>query len=133
MSDESYSLHNIMTNLAARTGSLEGALKTFMENWTIQDKLAHDAQRITYERIDLLGRQLERIATDLENIKQDLAELKKEVDEKVMPTIDTWKLQKAQSLGARGMAVAIWGGAVVVISALAYAADRISGYLFPKP
>jgi hypothetical protein len=128
----SYSLHNVMVNLATRVGSLEGALKTFMENWALQDKLAHDARRTTYERVDLLGRQIERIATDVNNIQQDVAELKKEIDEEVTPVVKAYETQTAKALGAKGVWALIGGVAIAAVSAFAYVADKIAAYLFPK-
>lgn len=137
MSDESsgslgQQAHQLLINLAMRVGSLEGSLKTFMENWAIQDKLAHDARRTVYERLDLIGRQVERIATDVENVQQDVAELKKEVDEDIFPSIKKHDARVDQSIGAKGVWALIAGVAVAAISAIAYAADKLATYLFPK-
>lgn len=122
----------ILTNLAVRVGQLEGTLKTFMENWAQQDKLAHDARRTVYERLDLIGRQVERIAVDVENVQQDVAELKKEIDEEVFPSIKRYDARVQQNIGAKGVWALIAGAAVAGISALAYAADKLAAYLWPK-
>lgn len=136
MNDEDsngYRLQNILTNLAVRVGQLEGTMKTFMENWAIQDKLAHEARRVMYERIELLGRQVERVATDVNNVQQDVAEIKKEIDEEVTPVIKSFEIATAKKHGAKGVWAVIGGGLIAVASGLAYVMDKVSGYMFPKP
>lgn len=138
MSDEgsgtlSQQAQQLLINLAMRVGSLEGSLKTFMENWAIQDKLAHDARRTVYERLDLIGRQVERIATDVENVQQDVAELKKEVDEEVFPSIKKHELSVERSIGAKGVWAIVIGGTVSIISVFAYGAEKLFSYFFPRP
>ena len=128
-----YHLHNILTGLAVRVGQIEGTLKTFMDNWATQDKLAHDARRIVYERIDLVGRQVERVATDVQGMQQDIAELKKEVDEDVAPTIKAFEHQRARKMGAKGVWTVLGSAVVAVASALAYVLDKIASYVIPKP
>lgn len=128
-----YDLHNILTNLAARVGATEGTLRTFMENWTAQDKLAHDARRTVYERLDLIGRQVERVATDVENIQQDVAELKKEVDEDIFPSIKKYDARVHQAVGARGVWALIGGVAIAAVSGLAWLVDKAAGWLGKVP
>lgn len=135
MTDEFFSgqgAQNILTNLAVRVGQLEGTLKTFMENWSQQDKLANDSRRTVYERLDLIGRQVERVATDVENIQQDVAELKKEIDEDVFPSIRKHDARAQQIIGARGVWALISGVAIAAASGLAWIADKFAGWFFPK-
>lgn len=128
-----YSLHNIMSNLAMRVGAMEGTVKTFMDNWARQDQLAHEGRRLLYERVDLISRQVERIATDVENIQQDVAEMKKEIEEDINPTIEMVEKAKERKLGAKGVWAMVGAAIMTVASALAYIADKIAAYIFPKP
>lgn len=131
MSD-GFNLHNLLTNLAVRVGQLEGTMKTFMDNWARQDQLAHDSRRVVYDRLELIGKQVERIATDVNNVQQDVAELKKEIDEQVMPTVEMVEARRHQRAGAKGVWAMIGAGVVMVASAMAYLADKLSAYLFPR-
>lgn len=132
INDSSHHLQGLLTNLAVRVGQLEGTLKTFMENWATQDKLAHDARRITYERIELLGRQIDRIASDLVGVQQDLAEFKKEIDEDVMPIIRGYQFEAHRQLGAKGV-WALLGGAIFALAGLlSWLGDKIVGHIWPK-
>ncbi len=108
-------------------------MKTFMENWAQQDKLAHESRRIVYERLELLGRQVERVATDVHNMQQDIAELKKEVDEDVTPVLESFKLSSARKLGAMSVWALVGGAILAVVSALAFVADKVASYIFHKP
>lgn len=128
MSDE-YIPSNILHNLAVRVGQLEGSVKTFMENWSRQDQIAHESRRVMYDRIDLIGKQVDRVATDVQNMQQDIAEMKKEVDERVMPVIETVKGQGHRSAGVKSVWAVIGAGVVMLASALAYVADKITQYL----
>ena len=132
MSDE-WQPSNILTNLAIRVGSLEGAVKTFMENWQRQDQLAHESRRLTYERLELIGKQIDRIATYVQNVQQDVAELKKEIDEDVMPPIQMMEQGKQQKLGAKGVWLLLGAASMAMLSAAAYVADKILSFIYPKP
>lgn len=134
MSDEDeYSRHGLFTNLAVRVGSMEGTIKTFMDNWVRQDALAHESRRLTYERLEMIGKQIDRIATDVMNVQQDVAELKKEMDEEVMPSIKADDQAKQRVLGAKGVWAVLSAGALAVASMMAYIADKIMGFLYVKP
>lgn len=134
MSDEDeYSRHGLFTNLAVRVGSMEGVVKTFMENWVRQDQLAHESRRLTHERLELIGKQIDRIATDVMNVQQDVAELKNEMDDKVMPSIKAHNDAKQQKIGARGVWALIGGGILAAVSGLAYIGDKIAAYFIAKP
>ena len=78
---------HLLNNVLMRLGQLDGTVKTFMDAWARQDQLANDGRRQIHERLDLLGRQVERVATDMQNVVQDVAELKKELDEEIHPVI----------------------------------------------
>ncbi len=132
MSDE-YDASNILANLANRIAKLEGTLEQFMKNWERQDHLAHEARRVTYDRLELLGRQIERIATDIQNTQQDVAELKKEIDEQIMPTVDLVKFKRHYAAGAKSVWAMIGAGVVMLASALAYIGDKIASYFYAKP
>lgn len=135
MSDDGlgYSLQNVLTNLATRVGSLEGSMKIFMENWARQDQLAHDARRTLYERVDLLSRQVERVATDVQNIVQDVAELKKEIEEDIAPAVESMEHGRERKVGAKGVWVMIGSGVVAIASMLAYTVDKIASFFVHKP
>ncbi len=132
MSDE-YSLHNIMSNLATRVGQLEGTVKTFMDNWVRQDQLAHDGRRVLHDRLDLIGRQVDRIAVDVQSVQQDVAEMKKEIEEEITPTIEAVENRKHEKTGARGVWVMIGSGILMAISALTYVVDKAITFFSHKP
>lgn len=133
MDAEDYDLRNVLTNLAARVGRFEGRLEQFMDQWRQQDTSASLSRQVTHQRLELLSTQVDRLANDLMHIQQDLAELKKDVDEEVMPTIRVWEFANARKAGAKAVWIGIYGGAVVLISALAYAADKFVTWVTHKP
>lgn len=128
-----YSLQNILTNLAVRVGQFEGTLETFMKQWRDQDNAAMLSRRVLSEKIELLSLQVERLSNDLANVQQDLAELKNEIDDEINPVVDTIRFARERKAGARAAVAGIYAGAIVLISALAYIADRAVAYLTHKP
>lgn len=132
MSDE-FDTNNILYNLATRVAQLEGTLKTFMETWERQDHLAHASRQITYDRLELVGKQIERLSVDIQNVQQDVAELKKEIDEQIMPTVDHVQNRKHYASGAKSVWAMIGAGVVMLASALAYIGDKIASYFIAKP
>jgi hypothetical protein len=66
-------------------------------------------------------------------MQQDLAELKKEVDEEVMPSVRVTEFARGRRAGSRTTLGMIYAGAVIVVSALAYIADRLMAWLMHKP
>jgi hypothetical protein len=121
-----------LTNLAVRLGQLEGTVRTFMDAWARQDTIAHESRRVVYDRIELIGKQVDRVATDVQNIQQDVAELKKEIDEQVMPVIDASEERKHQRVGAKSVWALIGAVTIAAASAMAYIADKVAAYFVPK-
>jgi len=132
MSDADYSLQNILTNLAVRVGEMEGLLKAFREQWRDQDTAAGLGRSVTHGKIELLTLQVERLANDIMHLQQDFAEFKEEVDAEVMPHILTGKYARERKAGAKAAIAGVYAGAVVLISALAYLADRLVAWLTHK-
>lgn len=127
-----YNLQNILTNLAVRVGEMEGLLKAFREQWRDQDSAANLSRRVTHESIQLLSLQVERLANDIMHLQQDFAEFKNEVDDEVMPHILTGKYARERKAGAKAAIGAVYAGLIVLISALAYIADRVVSVFWPK-
>lgn len=131
--NESYDDRNILTNLAVRVGQLEGVIKTFMERWKDQDDAASLGRRVTHEKIELISMQVERLSNDLQHLQQDFAEFRNEVDDEIMPVVRTSEFAAQRKAGARAVLLSMYGGLVVLISALAYIADRAVAWLTHKP
>ena len=131
--DGYYQLQQILTNLAVRVGQMEGTLKTFMENWARQDQLANDGRRITYDKIDLLGKQIERVANDVEGLKEDLCKLEHKIDEEVAPVVKSFEVIRHQRIGAKGVWAMIAGGLVAFASLVTYTVERFMSAVWPKP
>lgn len=127
-----YSLQNILTNLAVRVGQMEGLLKAFREQWSNQDSAASLSRRVLSDEIRLLALQVERLSIDLQNVQQEVAELKNEIDDEITPNILVGKYAHERRAGARAAVAGIYAGAIVLISALAYIADRAVAYLTHK-
>lgn len=127
-----YNLHNILTNLASRVGQFEGTIATFMEQWKNQDHAANIGRQVLGQKIELLSLQVERLSMDLQNVQQELAELKNEIDDEIMPVVKTNEFARERKAGARAVLVSIYAGLVVLISALAYLADRAVAYLMHR-
>ncbi len=125
--------HNILTNLAVRVGQLEGSVKTFMDAWGRQDAIAHESRRVVYDRIELIGKQVDRVAIDVQNIQQDVAELKKEIDEQVMPVVEATNAKKHRAAGAAAVWAMVSAGVLALASVLAYIGDKVAQYIVPKP
>jgi lipid II:glycine glycyltransferase (peptidoglycan interpeptide bridge formation enzyme) len=132
VSDE-WNQGNVLANLAVRVGQLEGVIKTFMERWKDQDDAAVLGRRITQEKVELLSMQIERLANDLRGVQQDIAELKNEIDEEIMPTMQTTQFARERKAGARGVWALVGGAVLAAASAVTYIADKALSYLIPKP
>lgn len=130
---EEWNAGNILHNLAVRVGQMEGTIKTFMDNWTNQDRIAHESRRVTYDRIELIGKQVERVAVDVQNVQQDVAELRKEIEEEITPTIEAVEQRKHRSAGAKGVWALIGATLIAGASVLAYVADKLAELLTRKP
>jgi len=128
-----YNLQNILTNLAVRVGEMEGLLKAFRDTWRDQDTAAGLSRRVTHESIQLLSLQVERLANDIMHLQQDFAEFKNEVDDEVMPHILTGRYASERKAGAKAVIGAVYAGLIVLISALAYIADRVVAFFTHKP
>lgn len=128
-----YSLNNILTNLAVRVGEMEGLLKAFREQWRDQDTAANLSRRVTHEKIELLSMQVERLANDILHMQQDIAEIRNDMDDEVLPSILVGKYARERKAGAKSVLVAIYGGLIVLISAIAYVADRAIAWFMQKP
>ena len=127
-----YDLNNILTGLLTRVGQLDGAVKTFMENWAQQDKLAHESRRVVFDRLDLLGRQVDRIASDLEDVQQNLAGLKREFDEEAMPMVKAFQGELQRRIGAKGVWGIIIGAAITLGGFVTWLTDRVITHVWPK-
>lgn len=128
-----YNLHNILTNLAVRVGEMEGLLKAFREQWRDQDAAANLHRSVTHGKIELLTLQIERLANDIMHLQQDFAEFKEEVDDEVMPVILTGRYARERKAGAKAVLVGLYGGLVLLISSIAYIADRLVNWFLHKP
>jgi hypothetical protein len=123
-----YNLQNILTNLAVRVGEMEGLLKAFREQWRDQDTAAGLSRRVTHDKMELLGMQVERLANDIMHLQQEVAEIRNDMDDEVMPTLMVGRYAKERKAGAKAAVAAVWGGLVVLISFLAYVTDRAITY-----
>jgi len=76
---------------------------------------------------------VERIAVDILNVQQDVAELKKEVDEQIMPTIDSVEARRHRNTGAKSVWAIIGAAIVMGASAMAYIVDKVLSFFIAKP
>lgn len=118
-------LHDIV----GRLGQLEGTIRTFMDQWRGQDQSATAGRRVMYERLELLSGQVNRVATDVQNMQQDIAEMRMDVDEKVMPTVETIRIERERRAGAKTVWVLVWGGVVALGSAMVWAMNNLWAHL----
>ncbi len=122
-------IHDINTRL----GQLEGALRTFMKQWQTQDNAAALGRRVTHEKMELLTVQITRLSTDMQGMQQDVAELKLDMDENILPVVNSVKLDQARRRGAKSVWAMIVGGAVAIGSILAYAIDKLLQFFTIRP
>jgi oligoribonuclease (3'-5' exoribonuclease) len=126
MSDE---IHDIISRL----GNLEGTVRTFMNQWMRQDQTAAAGRIVTHDRMALLTQQIDRMATDVQNVQQDVAELKNDIEDKIMPSVQSYEAAQQQKLGAKTVWAAIWAAAVAAVGTLAYMIDRAVSFLATRP
>lgn len=122
-----------MHDVVSRLGQLEGTVQTFMKQWEMQDTTATSGRRVIHDRLELVSNQIARVATDVQNTQQDVAEMRKDIDDKVMPQIEAYRIDKERKIGAKGVWALIWTGIAAVMSLAVYAINAIMSHLSGKP
>jgi hypothetical protein len=106
-------------------GNLEGTVKSLVERWGEQDRLAGNQRRGVYERLELLTRQIDAVANDVQNVQQDVAEMRNEIEDKVMPVVEAHELNEATKGEEKRVLSNIWWGITVLAVVLGYVIDRV--------
>jgi hypothetical protein len=103
-------------------GSLEEAVRNLTSQWKHQDDAAMRGRRAVYERLEALTTKVAVGDEVLKSLQSDMAEIKADIKEKIMPTIEAYKLDKAHRGGffsfGKGMWIAItalFGSGVAII------------------
>jgi hypothetical protein len=110
-------------------GDLEGTVRNMREQWKSQDDNANASRKALYDRFDTVISKVGEVVHKIDGITQDVAEIKNEIDTKVMPTIDAYKIEIARKVGALAMGKVFWGLIVAVASSIAFAAHEILTYI----
>ena len=114
-----------MTNLDQmnRTiGGLEAVVKALGEQWRQQEASAVEGRKALYKRF-------EDLASDLHLITVKLDTLLAEHDEKVMPTIDAYRIASAQRVGFLFAGRLVWAFTIGVFTVLGFVLHELISYL----
>ena len=120
-------------DILSRLGEIEGTLRTFMQTWRDQDTAAGLGRRVVQEKLELQSHQIARLAIDVQNVQQDVAELRNEVEDKVMPAVDTIEAERHRKTGAKSVWAIIGAAIVMGMSAMAYIVDKVLAIFIHKP
>lgn len=108
-------------------------MRSMREQWKSQDDTANAGRRALYDRFDTVISKMGEVAHKIDGVTQDVAEIKNEIDTKVMPTIDAYKIEIARKVGAMAMGKVFWGLIVAVASSVGFAIHEIMTYLGSGP
>ena len=84
------------TDVARALGDLEGTVRSLKEQWERQDTAAREGRRVLHDKFDALTVQVHNLTGVAYGVQQDVAEIKNEIDEKIMPTVNAYALDKAR-------------------------------------
>jgi len=116
-------------DVARALGDLEGTVRAMAEQWRRQEEIATAGRRGVYDRIDSLSLQVTTLQSAATAVQQDVAEIKKDMDEKVMPAIDAYSLDKARRLGWMDSGRLIWAGVIGACTLIGFVIHEILQYL----
>ncbi len=97
------------TDVVRALGDLEGTVRSMSDQWKRQEEAATSGRRTVHDRLEVLSSQIIRALAMLDGVQQDVAELKNDIEEKVMPTVQAYKMDVAKKAGAMGTGKLIWG------------------------
>ena len=72
--------------------------------WAKQENHASAGRQIVFERIEALTREIGNVSMDVRMATQDIAELKNDIETRITPTVENYKIGVARKEGA------MWAG-----------------------
>ncbi len=118
-----------MTDVARALGDLEGTVRSLQDQWRRQEEAAAAGRRVLHDKFDAMTIQVHNLTGVAYGVQQDLAEIKNEIDEKVMPSINAYALDKSRQSGMVDMGKLIWAGVIGICTLTGFAIHEIFQYL----
>lgn len=80
-------------------------------------------------KVDALNIQVLHLTGVSYDVQKDTAEIKKDIEEKIMPTIDGYKLSRAKLSGIITASRVIWGIMVAICAGIGFLVHQVVQYL----
>lgn len=109
-------------------GDLEGTVRGMAEQWKSQEVSATAGRRALYERFEGLSVQMGTMSGNLDGVTQDVAEMKNDIADKVMPTIEAYKLAAARQSGVMWATKLFYSAIVAFAGAVGFAVREMLIY-----
>jgi hypothetical protein len=108
---------NEVDRISRSLGQLEGALKSFQENWQEQDRRAAEGRRLLYGKFEEIQTDVIDLTHKVANVMSDVAAMK--------PAVENWVASKNWALGAKAAALGIGTAAGAVVAAAAWMVEHL--------
>lgn len=103
-------------------------MRGMAEQWKSQETSATAGRRALYERFEGLSAQMGEMSGNLDGVTQDVAEMKNDIAERVMPTIEAYKLEIARKSGVIWASKLFWSLIVALAGAVGFAVHEMLLY-----
>jgi hypothetical protein len=107
-------------DVARALGDLEGTVRSLKEQWAIQEKEATEGRRRLHDKFDALVVQVHNLTGVAYGVQEDVTEIKRDIDDKIMPTIDAYNIERARHFGAVNLGKIIWAGILAGCAAVGF-------------
>jgi hypothetical protein len=102
---------------------LIGKIEAFQSNWQEQDRRAADGRKYLYDKMEVLGRDVQGLTHQVTAVVHDVAEMK--------PAVTDWVNSKNQAMGAKTAASILGKGAYLLMGGLMLVAGWAMAHLSP--
>jgi hypothetical protein len=114
-------------------GDLEGTVRQMSEQWRRQEDAATAGRALLHSKFEEISIQMGKVASDCLATIHMVEELKKDMDEKIMPTIEAYKIIVARSEGALLAGKTFWSLVVCASTVLGFLFHQIIAYFGHTP
>lgn len=104
-------------------GVLQGTVQAMSEQWREQERTATVGRRAVHDKLEELGKVQGVTAIRLGHLTDEFAEIK--------PAVKRFEAQRQRTEGGRSMVKILWGGLLMFLAGLGYAAHDLLGFFWP--
>lgn len=117
-----------MTDVARALGDLEGTVRGLKEQWERQEVAAREGRRILHDKFDAMTVQVHNLTGVAYGVQQDVAEIKNEIDQKIMPTVNAYALDKARLGGVIDTGKLVWAAIIAGCALIGWIVHEVLQY-----